>query len=134
MSTDAPKPARSSGGPGAAAPATANHSPPDWRGPDAPHAARGGAALERMTLFITWLVPVLEHFPRSQRFLLGDRLQGLMWPLAHPWRTGEGEAAWGAPFALDPKAPPCLGVRVASKAHRMSPQKSMVRPLQCLTM
>jgi hypothetical protein len=30
-----------------------------------------------MTLFITWLVPVLEHVPRSQRFLLGDRLQGL---------------------------------------------------------
>ena len=28
-------------------------------------------------LYITWLVPVLEQFPRSQRFLLGDRLQGL---------------------------------------------------------
>ncbi|MDZ7812184.1 MAG: diversity-generating retroelement protein Avd [Ideonella sp.] len=50
---------------------------PDWRGPDAPHAARGGAALERMVLFITWLVPVVENFPRSQRFLLGDRLQTL---------------------------------------------------------
>ena len=28
-------------------------------------------------LYITWLIPVLEQFPRSQRFLLGDRLQGL---------------------------------------------------------
>lgn len=28
-------------------------------------------------LYITWLVPVLAQFPRSQRFLLGDRLQGL---------------------------------------------------------
>ena len=40
-------------------------------------AARAGAALERSVLFLTWLVPVLEKFPRSQRFLLGDRLQCL---------------------------------------------------------
>lgn len=30
-----------------------------------------------MVSFITWMVPVLESFPRSQRFLVGDRLQGL---------------------------------------------------------
>lgn len=28
-------------------------------------------------LYLTWLIPVLEGFPRSQRFLLGDRLQTL---------------------------------------------------------
>lgn len=28
-------------------------------------------------LYITWLVPVVEQFPRSQRFLIGDRLQSL---------------------------------------------------------
>jgi hypothetical protein len=39
--------------------------------------ARGGAALEKAVLFLTWLVPVLERFPRSQKFLLGDRLQSL---------------------------------------------------------
>ena len=39
--------------------------------------ARAGPALERLLLYITWLVPVLEQFPRSQRFLLGDRMQGL---------------------------------------------------------
>ena len=50
--------------------------------PEAP-GARGGSALERVVLYLTWLVPVpvpvlvLEQFPRSQRFLLGDRLQGL---------------------------------------------------------
>ncbi len=38
---------------------------------------RGGVALEKAVLYVTWLVPVLEQFPRSQRFLLGDRLQGL---------------------------------------------------------
>lgn len=38
---------------------------------------RGGVALEKSMLYITWLIPVLEQFPRSQRFLLGDRLQGL---------------------------------------------------------
>ena len=41
------------------------------------HAARGGQALEKAVQYPTWLVPVLEKFPRSQRFLLGDRLQGL---------------------------------------------------------
>ena len=39
--------------------------------------ARGGAALEKATLYLTWLVPVLEGFARSQKFLLGDRLQTL---------------------------------------------------------
>ena len=34
-----------------------------------------GAALEAHYRFILWLVPVLERFPRSQRFLLGDRIQ-----------------------------------------------------------
>ena len=35
-----------------------------------------GAALESHYRFILWLVPTLERFPRSQRFLLGDRIQG----------------------------------------------------------
>jgi hypothetical protein len=39
--------------------------------------ARGGAALDKAVLYLTWLVPVLEKFPRSQKFLLGDRLQTL---------------------------------------------------------
>jgi hypothetical protein len=38
---------------------------------------RGGIALEKAMLYLTWLIPVLEGFPRSQRFLLGDRLQTL---------------------------------------------------------
>ena len=28
-----------------------------------------------MYRFVLWLVPTVERFPRSQRFLLGDRLQ-----------------------------------------------------------
>ena len=35
-----------------------------------------GAALEAHYRFILWLVPALERFPRSQKFLLGDRIQG----------------------------------------------------------
>ena len=35
-----------------------------------------GAALEAHFQFIRWLVPALERFPRSQKFLLGDRIQG----------------------------------------------------------
>lgn len=28
-----------------------------------------------MFRFVLWLVPTVEHFPRSQKFLLGDRMQ-----------------------------------------------------------
>ncbi len=34
-----------------------------------------GPALEAMNRFIRWLVPTVEKFPRSQKFLLGDRMQ-----------------------------------------------------------
>lgn len=34
-----------------------------------------GAALEAMYQFLLWLIPTVEKFPRSQKFLLGDRLQ-----------------------------------------------------------
>ena len=35
-----------------------------------------GPALEAHYRFTLWLVPVLERFPRSQKFLLADRMQG----------------------------------------------------------
>ncbi len=35
---------------------------------------RTGAAQEAMYRFTLWLVPTVEKFPRSQKFLLGDRL------------------------------------------------------------
>jgi len=28
-----------------------------------------------MCLFLNWLIPTVDAFPRSQRFLLGDRIQ-----------------------------------------------------------
>ncbi len=34
-----------------------------------------GPALEATYQFLLWLVPTLDKFPRSQKFLLGDRLQ-----------------------------------------------------------
>ena len=34
-----------------------------------------GPALEAHYRFILWLVPTVEGFPRSQKFLLGDRIQ-----------------------------------------------------------
>jgi hypothetical protein len=34
-----------------------------------------GAALEACYRFLLWLIPTLEKFPRSQKFLLGDRIQ-----------------------------------------------------------
>lgn len=38
-------------------------------------ARRTGPALEAMYRFMLWLVPAVEKFPRSQKFLLGDRIQ-----------------------------------------------------------
>jgi hypothetical protein len=34
-----------------------------------------GPALERHYQYILWLIPTLEKMPRTQKFLLGDRLQ-----------------------------------------------------------
>ena len=34
-----------------------------------------GPALEATYQFLLWLVPNVEKFPRSQKFLLGDRIQ-----------------------------------------------------------
>ncbi len=36
-----------------------------------------GPALEAMYRFLLWLVPTVEGFPRSQKFLLGDRIQSI---------------------------------------------------------
>ena len=39
------------------------------------HARSTGPALDAHYRFVTWLVPAVERFPRSQKFLLGDRMQ-----------------------------------------------------------
>lgn len=39
------------------------------------NARRTGPAVEAHQQFILWLVPTIEKFPRSQKFLLGDRIQ-----------------------------------------------------------
>lgn len=36
---------------------------------------RLGPALEAHRRLLLWLIPTLEKFPRSQRFLLGDRIE-----------------------------------------------------------
>jgi hypothetical protein len=36
---------------------------------------RHGPALEAMHRFLLWAIPTVEKFPRSQKFLLGDRIQ-----------------------------------------------------------
>lgn len=42
---------------------------------DTDTARRTGPALEATYRFLLWLVPTVEKFPRSQKFLLGDRIQ-----------------------------------------------------------
>ena len=48
-----------------------------WSEPRRDGARETGPALESHYRFIIWLVSVLDGFPRSQRFLLGDRIQGI---------------------------------------------------------
>jgi hypothetical protein len=38
---------------------------------------QGGPALEAMHQFVLWLIPTVDAFPRSQKFLLGDRIESL---------------------------------------------------------
>jgi hypothetical protein len=45
------------------------------RQPPKDAARRSGPALEAMYRFILWLLPTLDKLPRSQKFLLGDRIQ-----------------------------------------------------------
>ena len=40
------------------------------------HARHTGPALEAHQRFLLWLIPTLDKFPRAQRFLLGDRIEG----------------------------------------------------------
>lgn len=35
----------------------------------------GGPAVEKAYNYLLWLIPVLEKLPRTQRFLIGDRIQ-----------------------------------------------------------
>ena len=60
-------------GDGTKAAAAGEAAPPEATAGDG---ARGtGPALESHYRFLLWLVPAVERFPRSQKFLLGDRIQ-----------------------------------------------------------
>ncbi len=39
------------------------------------HSRKTGIALEKTYQFLLWLIPTVEKFPKSQRFLLGDYIQ-----------------------------------------------------------
>ena len=45
--------------------------------PNTDNARRTGPALEAHYQFLLWLIPTVERFPRSQKFLLGDRIQSI---------------------------------------------------------
>ena len=44
---------------------------------EADRSRRSGVALEKTYQFLLWLIPAVEKFPKSQKFLLGDRMQTL---------------------------------------------------------
>ncbi len=39
------------------------------------NARKTGAAVEAHFQFLMWLVPAVEKFPRTPKFLIGDRIQ-----------------------------------------------------------
>lgn len=44
---------------------------------DTDRTRRSGVVVEKAYQFLLWLVPTLEKFPKSQKFLLADRIQVL---------------------------------------------------------
>jgi len=81
-------------------PASAEASPTD--------AARTtGPALEAHYRFLLWLVPAVERFPRSQKFLLGDRMQ----------RTALGQLSCPTSFIGHPSSAAGPSIVVWSKMH-----------------
>jgi hypothetical protein len=44
---------------------------------DTDRSRRSGVVVEKTYQFLLWLVPTLEKFPKSQKFLLADRIQTL---------------------------------------------------------
>jgi len=53
-------------------------------------AKQSGIALEKAYQCMLWLMPTIEGFPRSQKFLLGDRMQFAVCDIL------EGGSAWGS--------------------------------------
>jgi hypothetical protein len=41
------------------------------------NARRTGPVLEAHYQFLTWLLPAIEKFPRTHKFTLGDRIEGV---------------------------------------------------------
>ena len=39
------------------------------------NARRTGPALEAMYQLLVWLIPTIARFPRTQKFVLGDRIE-----------------------------------------------------------
>lgn len=80
-----------------------------------------GPVLEQTYQFMLWLVPTVEKFPRSQKFLLGDRIQGT----AHDVLDGLIEATYSRR-----REPLLAGVNLALEKLRFLFRLSM--DLRCL--
>ena len=66
-----------------------------------------GPALEAHYRFLLWLVPAVERFPRSQKFLLGDRMQ----------RTALGQLSCPTSFIGHPSSAAGSAIGVWRKTH-----------------
>ena len=66
-----------------------------------------GPALEAHYRFLLWLVPAVERFPRSQKFLLGDRMQ----------RTALGQLSCPTSFIGHPSSAAGPSIVAWSKTH-----------------
>jgi hypothetical protein len=75
-------------------------------------ARRTGAAVEAHFQFLMWLVPAIEKFPRTQKFLLGDGIQTT---------APKKRLASAAPFRdQQSRAPPAARYVPASACRPMS--------------
>lgn len=83
-------------------------------GPDQAHET--GPALHAHYRFILWLVPAVARFPRSQKFLLGDRIQGLALDVLEALIEAttipaSGTGSWPGPISGSKNYASCAGWR-----------------------
>jgi hypothetical protein len=74
--------------------------------PPVNNARRTGPALEAMYQFLLWLIPTIDKFPRSQKFVLGDRIEAaaldvLDAPIAATYTRGRDAMLTNAHLGLE---------------------------------
>jgi len=70
-------------------------------------------ALTKVYSLLLWLIPVLEKFPRTQKFMLGDRIESFLMDIMDLIMR-----SWNDIIPLSPALPPIMGEGSKSETTR----------------